>query len=182
MSPAPALEAHQRAQQVFAGVLANVKPDQLENPTPCPDWTVRDVLDHVVGGNQRVSETTGPLPEDLQGIIEAHRTSAAASQDTFAAPDGLTRTYDIRIGTVPGTMWLALRTVDVFTHAWDVAKATGQDTDLDPELATELLEMSRQMMNENLRGPGRPFGAEAPCPDKAAAADRLAAFLGRGVD
>ena len=180
-STAPNLEAHRRAQEVFAGVLANVKSDQLGDPTPCPEWTVHDVLDHVVTGNGRVSGTITPLPEDLDGVIAAHRTSAEASQNTFAAPDGVTRTYDIRIGTVPGTMFLALRTVDVFTHAWDVATATGQDTDLDPELASELLTMSQNMMSPELRGPGRPFSAEQPCPDDAPTADRLAAFLGRPV-
>src|SRR5437868_5369319 len=50
---ATALERHRRAQHAFAGVLANVKSDQLDDPTPCPDWTVRDLLGHVIGGNQR---------------------------------------------------------------------------------------------------------------------------------
>src|SRR5947199_46586 len=76
------LEAHRQAQEVFAGVLANVKSDQLGDPTPCPEWTVRDVLEHVVTGNQRVSETITPLPDDLDEIVAAHRTSAEASQDT----------------------------------------------------------------------------------------------------
>jgi uncharacterized protein (TIGR03083 family) len=48
------LEAHARAQAAFAHVLAAVKPDQLEAPTPCPDWTVRGVIDHLIAGNFRV--------------------------------------------------------------------------------------------------------------------------------
>ena len=47
--------AHQRAQDVFAGVLANIKPDQFENATPCTEWDVKAVIDHVIGGNYRVA-------------------------------------------------------------------------------------------------------------------------------
>jgi uncharacterized protein (TIGR03086 family) len=182
MSPvAPTLEAHEGALRTFAGVLANIKSGQLDDPTPCPEWTVRDVVEHVIVGNHRVSNTPVEVPDELDAIVAAYDSSASDAVAAFAAPDALTRTYDIRIGTVPGTVWLALRTVDVFTHAWDLARATGQNTDLDSALATELLEMSRGMMNPDLRGAGKPFGPERPCPDGASAADCLAAFLGREV-
>jgi uncharacterized protein (TIGR03086 family) len=74
-----------------------------------------------------------------------------------------------------------LRTTDVLTHAWDIAKATGQSTDLDPELAAEALEASRMRIQPAFRGPGRPFAAEQPAPEGAPVADQLAAFLGRTV-
>jgi uncharacterized protein (TIGR03086 family) len=175
------LVAHQRAQDTFAHVLVNVTSDQLSSPTPCPEWDVKALIDHVIAGNKRVVERAGgqaaPLPEDLG---TAHRASAKAAQETFAGPEALTHTYQLPIGELPGTTFIELRTSDLFAHAWDLASATGQPTDLDPELAEYVLAFSKRMMaRPGLRGDGRPFGEEQPCGDEHPAADRVAAFLGR---
>jgi uncharacterized protein (TIGR03086 family) len=175
------LVAHQRAQDAFAHVLVNVTADQLSLPTPCPEWDVKALIDHVIAGNQRVVERAGdqvaPLPEDCG---TAHRSSAEAAQGTFAAPQALARAYQISIGEVPGMVFLELRTSDLLTHAWDLAVATGQPTDLDPELADYVLAFSTEMMNRpGLRGAGRPFDEEQSCSEERPAADRVAAFFGR---
>ncbi|MBV8980982.1 MAG: TIGR03086 family protein [Acidimicrobiia bacterium] len=178
---ATALERHQRAQQAFAGVLANVKSDQLGDATPCPDWKVRDLLGHVIGGNQRTAQSEAQLPEDFDMFVDAFAASAEAAQDAFASPDGMTKTYDVGIGPIPGSRFIVLRTTDVLTHAWDLATATGQNTDIDSALAIEMLALSQKFMRPEFRGEGMPFAAEQPCDDDAVAADRLAAFLGRPV-
>jgi uncharacterized protein (TIGR03086 family) len=182
------LVAHQRAQDTFAHVLVNVTSDQLSSPTPCPEWDVQALIDHVIAGNQRVVERAGgqvaPLPEDLAAAhcAAAHCASAKAAQETFAAPPAFTRTYQLPIGEIPGTAFIELRTSDLFAHAWDLAIATGQPTDLDPELAEYVLAFSKQMMSRpGLRGDGRPFGEEQPDGDERPAAHRVAAFLGRGL-
>jgi len=173
------LVAHQRAQDAFAAVLAGVTPAQLQDPTPCPDWTVWGVVDHLVGGNWRVAGEARATPTEVVDLIKAHAESASAAQATFGGPDGLTRIYDIRIGSVPGSAFIGLRTTDALVHAWDVAKATGQPTDVDSDVAQAMLEMSRQRISPEFRGAGRPFGEEQACPDERSAADQLAAFLGR---
>jgi len=175
------LVAHQRAQDTFAHVLVNVTSDQLSSPTPCPEWDVKALIGHVIAGNQRVVERAGgqvaPLPEDHGA---AHRASAKAAQTTFAEPEALSRTYQLPIGELPGTAFLELRTSDLLVHAWDLAMATGQPGDLDPELAEYVLAFSKQMMSRpGLRGNDRPYGEEQPCGDDRPAADRVAAFLGR---
>ncbi len=175
------LVAHQRSQDTFARVFGNVTSDQLSAPTPCTEWDVRALIDHVIGGNQRVVERAGgqpaSLPEDLKSALRA---SARAAQDTFAEPEALTRTYQLPIGEIPGTTFIELRTSDLLAHAWDLARATGQPTDFDPELAEYVLGFSKQMMSRSgLRGDGRPFGEEQPCGDDRPVADRVAAFLGR---
>ncbi|MDA8310186.1 MAG: TIGR03086 family metal-binding protein [Actinomycetota bacterium] len=177
------LAAHERAQQVFADVLAGVGPGQLEAPTPCSEWSVRDLVGHVVSGNYRVAQKEPPAPaHDVAGLLEAHAASARAAQAVLAAPGGLERTYQLRIGEVPGAVVVVMRARDALVHAWDLAKATGQSTDIDPELADWALGTSRQTLTEDMRGPGRPFGAEQPCEAGRPVADRLAAFLGRAVD
>jgi uncharacterized protein (TIGR03086 family) len=173
------LVAHKRAQDAFADVLAGVKADQLQDPTPCPDWTVWAVIDHLIAGNWRVAGQPQDTPTEADQLAAAHAASAQAAHATFSAPDGLTRSFDVRIGSIPGSFFISLRTADAIVHAWDIAKATGQSTDLDPELAAAMLEMSQSRISPELRGPGRPFGEEQPCPDERSAADHLAAFLGR---
>src|SRR3954447_311649 len=138
------LAAHRRAQEAFAGVLVRVKSDQLEDATPCSDWTVRDVIDHVIAGNWRVAGRPETTPAETDELVAAHAESASVAEATFSAPDGLTRIFDIRIGPVPGSAFIVLRTVDALVHAWDIAKATGQATDVDPEVASAMLDMSRQ--------------------------------------
>lgn len=177
------LDAHQRAMEVFADVLARVAEAPLGAPSPCAGWDARAVIDHVIAGNQRVQERAGDEPVDLpDDLVTAYAVSAAAAHAVFAAPDGLTRTFDLSIGSVPGTAFIALRTIDLFVHAWDVAKAAGLSTDLDPELGAFCQHAAEQQMRHGLRGDGKPFGEEQPCPRGAGAADRLAAYLGRRID
>ncbi len=177
------LHAHQRAQAVFAAALSRVVPEQIDAPTPCAEWSVRDLVDHVVAGNERIAGTgASAQPRDLTGLVEAHAASAAAAQAAFASPGGLERQYPFRTGPIPGSVAVEMRARDVLVHAWDLARATGQRTDLDPELSGWALESSRQFLTDALRGPGRPFAPEQPCDPGRPAADRLAAFLGRRVE
>jgi uncharacterized protein (TIGR03086 family) len=178
------LVAHQRAQDAFAALLANVGPDQLDAPTPCTEWTIRDLIEHVIGGNEQVvlgaQSPIGPpaRPDDL---LAAHRAAAAAAQQIFAGPDGMTTVFSLPFAALPGQIFVGLRTTDVLTHAWDLAAATGQSTQLDPELATEQLAAVRAFVGAQFRGPGKPFAEEQPCSSERAPADQLAAFLGRKV-
>jgi uncharacterized protein (TIGR03086 family) len=82
---------------------------------------------------------------------------------------------------VPGKIYIRMRTTDVLVHAWDLAVATGQPTNLDAELAVRVLAVTRQHLGPDLRGRGKPFGEEQPCPGDRPPADQLAAFLGRAV-
>ncbi|OBK51763.1 TIGR03086 family metal-binding protein [Mycobacterium sp. 1081908.1] len=178
------LVAHQRAQEAFAGVLANVGPEQYGGPTPCSEWTIGDLIEHVIGGNEHVvvwsgrGERPADRPDD---VMAAHRATAAAAQEVFAGPDGMSTMFKLPFGELPGRFFIGLRTSDVLTHAWDLAAATSQSTDLDPELSAEQLAAVRAFVGPQFRGPDKPFAEEQPCPGGWAPADQLAAFLGRKV-
>lgn len=179
------LIAHQRAQDAFAAVLANVGPDRLDAPTPCSEWTINDLIEHVLTGNEMVAQAAGhhqQPPARPEGLTEAHRAGADAAQQAFARPDGLDLVFDLPFGQFPARTFIAMRTTDVLTHAWDLAKATGQSTDVDPELATAQLAVARVGVPPELRGPGKFFAAEQPCPADRSPGDQLAAFLGRTLD
>ena len=178
------LVAHQRAQDVFASVLANVGPQQLGDPTPCSEWAIRDLIEHVVGGNERVAQWSGVYhqpPVRPTNLVDAHRAAAAAAHEAFARAGGMDFVFDLPFGKVPGCVFIGMRTSDVLAHAWDLAAATGQSTDLDPELVAEELPVVRERVRPEFRGPGRPFGEEQPCPSGRPPADQFAALLGRKV-
>ncbi|GAQ32208.1 hypothetical protein MPS_0588 [Mycobacterium pseudoshottsii JCM 15466] len=113
-------------------------------------------------------------------MVAAHRATAAAQQ-VFAAPDGMATVFKLPFGEIPGQVFIGMRTSDVLTHAWDLAVATGQPSDLDPDLATQQLAAVRAFVGPQFRGPGKPFGQEQPCSAELSPADQLAAFLGRKV-
>jgi uncharacterized protein (TIGR03086 family) len=178
------LVAHQRAQDVFTGVLANVSPDQLGAPTPCSEWTIHDLIEHVIGGNENVPIWAGGKEEPPArpgDTVAAHLAAAAGAQQIFAGPDGMSTMFKLPFGEIPGQLLIGMRTSDVLTHAWDLAAASGQSTDLDPELAVEQLAAVRAFVGPQFRGPDKPFGDEQPCSSERAPADQLAAFLGRKV-
>lgn len=181
----------ERAFATTRGVLANVKLDQLSDPTPCASWQVRDLINHIIGGSFYFAETvndgkgTSPSETDFTGpdMVATYDDGIAQTVAAFNKPGAMQRSVELPFGTLPMPAWLGIATTDAFTHAWDLARATGQSTDLDPELAAQLLEASKAFIQPAFRGEDTkaPFGAEASAPAGACAADQLVAFLGRDV-
>ncbi len=176
-----------RAAAVAEEVIAAVKPDQFDHPTPCTTWTVRQVINHIVTGNLFFASIVsgGPRPDrsrDHLGDdpVGAFREAVRHLRAAFAGEGVLARTYDTPIGPGPGPLLVRMRVNEMFVHAWDVAKATGQSTDLDPQLAEHCLAGFRAVPFIP-RGEGTAFGVEQEPPAGATAADRLAAFVGRGA-
>ena len=172
-------------QQAFADtrqILANVKPDQLDLPSPCTSWKVRDVIDHIVGGSQwfGASVNAGESPEfDEDGMpkfadgdyMAEYDKGVAETVSAFGAPGALEKMVKLPFGTMPGGAFMGLAMTDTFTHGWDVAKATGQSTDIDPALAEQLLAGSKAAIQDAFRGDDgkAPFGPEQQAPSDASA-------------
>src|SRR5262249_20179830 len=89
----------------------------------------------------------------------------------------LDRNWEMPFGSLPGAMMAQIAFMEHLTHAWDVAKATGQDTTLPPALVTECMEVVTPM-EAMLRMPGV-CGPAVSVPDDAPLQDKLMAFLGR---
>jgi uncharacterized protein (TIGR03086 family) len=171
-------------------VLANVTADQLQNTTPCASWNVAGIINHIIAGQGFfVAGVTGQPPsrEEVDysagDFLAAYDAATQAAVDCFEADGALDGMVKMPFGEMPGRAVLGLAMTDTFTHGWDLAKATGQSTDLAPELAAQLLASGRQMIQPAFRGEdgSAPFGAEQECPEGASNADQLAAFLGRTV-
>jgi uncharacterized protein (TIGR03086 family) len=184
-------ETLERAFGVATQVLAGVTPDQLDLPTPCASWDVRALVNHLVGGSFFFAAATeageapagGEAPDFASGdFVTSYAEGSTQALAAFGAPGALEKIVKLPFGEFPGAGFMGIATVDTFAHAWDLAKATGQSTDLDPELAGQLLEQSKVAISDGFRGDEpMPFGPKQEAGAGASAADELAAFLGRRV-
>lgn len=179
-----------RAYEATGTVLADVTPAQLDDPTPCASWKVRDVINHVVAGGYffaAVAAGEEPMaaadrPDYSAGDYHASFADGSAKAlAAFRADGAMERIMKPPFGDVPGSAFVMIAAADVYTHGWDLARATGQPADLDPETGEELLAFARGMMSDDFRGPDpdAAFGPLVDVPEEAPVADRLAGFLGR---
>jgi len=173
-------------------VVAAVDPGQLGNATPCSEWTVRDVINHVTGGSTMfaVCVEEGSVPDALLGQLMggdnlgddykgAFQAATARAQAAFRSEGALDKMVKLPFGEMPAGIALNIAVMDVMTHAVDIARSTGQSIN-DDELLETALQIGRQLITEELRTPGV-FDAEQPCPEGASAEDKLLAFAGRKV-
>jgi len=172
-------------------ILKGVRPGDLAAPTPCSEWDVRALLNHVIGtlwlstalftGQEpRYPMAPGGLPgTDLAGDdpAAAYDEAAAAALAAAGTGDTLTRMHVTPLGEMPGPVLSGFTTLDVLVHGWDLARATGQPAELDTAVAEHVLAFARQSLPEENRG-GR-IAPALPVPDGAPVTDRLAGFLGR---
>ena len=175
-----------------AVIVSGIDGADLCRPTPCRDYDVADLVDHIVEAGRRAAALgrgQAPPPgddsphvdlSDAPGQLRRAAADAAQAWDddsrwssSFTMPWGEEYT-----GATLVHMYLA----ELAVHAWDLARATGQIDELDPSLAVTALEGARAMIKPEYRdmvAPGSPYGEEVPPPPDADDWERLAAFMGR---
>lgn len=181
-----------RAFTAVQHLVDGVATDQWTAATPCPDWNVRELLNHVTAGNvifarlatgerapgritpeERATEWLGANPAD------GFRASGKVMHDAFLTPGVLENRYQTPfMGEQPGTALVRMRTNELLIHGWDLARATGQENNLPGDLAENALAAWRTRLGDRPRE-GMPFGEPVTISDDAPAIDRLAAYLGR---
>lgn len=179
-------DALDRASTVVGDLIDRIPADRWDAPTPCAEWSVRDVVGHLVGMNVVFVAMfeQGPMPErgvDRLGAdpAAAFRRSADALRAAAALPGVLERTQETPLGATTGAERLRWRVADLLTHGWDLARATGIEAALPDDLVLAALAFAREQL-PNQRRAGR-FDEPTPVPDDAPAIDQLAAFTGRPV-
>lgn len=166
----------------FTSRVAGVEPGQWSSPTPCPDWTVHDLIAHVVGVQRAVMarlDDTEAVAVDPDGDLPAQwREASKAVAEALGD--------DTRASKVVGGMFgeqsfesLVGRMVcaDLLLHSWDLARATDQDETLDPAAVAKAGEFLAPL-DEAIRAPGG-FAAKIEPPAGADDQTRLLNFCGR---
>lgn len=183
------MEAYERIEKATAlasEAIHNVKPDQLSDPTPCSEFDVKALLNHLLGGMSMLTtaaqgEKAAPPTEDLvgDGSDVAAKYDAAREKllSVIKDPKVFDATWQMPFGDLPGKMMAGIAFMEHATHTWDVRKATGQDTELPADFVAEVDSVVRPM-DAMLRMPGV-CAAAVTVPDSASETDKLMAFLGR---
>jgi uncharacterized protein (TIGR03086 family) len=174
------------------GIVAGVKQDQLSSPTPCSEWNVKALIDHLIGGAQYLSSSLSgnpSAPGDAGGSAPSSGSNAAELAATYgsltaealraaANPAALETRIETPVGEMSGGQFMGILFIDHLIHSWDLAKATGQSTRLDPELVQICYQMCAPIIIEMGRERGA-FGPAVPVPDSASTQDKLLGYLGR---
>lgn len=165
--------------------IAAVRPDQWDDPTPCTEWNVRQLVSHMVSTTRNVKsilEGNGPqnwgdnvLGDDPLAAFDEARTDALAAA---RAPGAMARTVTTRQGERPAVDYAIGQLQEMLVHGWDLAKATGQDTAMDPELVEVAYE--RVLRNRDRLRSGTAWGeSEAAVADGADLQTKYLGILGR---
>ena len=177
MTPEDDVAVLHRALDQLADLLDEVPAGALGDRTPCEDWTVETLVDHIVAAPAKFArmvrgesiDWSAPTPSagpDPAAAFRSHSEELLQAWRHQESPSG-----------APGIDW---QCAELAVHTWDLATALGRSTGaLDPHPAERGLDFMRANLTDDNRSPA--FGPEQPSPDGADAYQRVAAFAGRSV-
>jgi len=186
-------------------VIGTVRADQLDDPTPCTEFTVRGLIGHMVSVLPRIAAMGRNIdPMSVigntdgigdAGLLAAWNAAAADAQAAWTDDESLTRTIVLPWASDTGAVALLGYASEITVHTWDLATATGQTPAWNDEVVGRALELMRSWLpgenraaifaavRENM-GPEAasspdPFAEVAPTPADAPLIDQLVAWNGR---
>jgi uncharacterized protein (TIGR03086 family) len=165
-------------------IVAQVRPEHLDGPTPCGSWTLRELLGHMIAHNHGFAAGAIGTPRgadlwdrlDFDGEpAEAYDSSAAALTAAFAGP--LPERIEVYgYGTLPVPTVLGMHIVDFVVHGWDVARSIGS-TQMPAEALSDAA--YQIMLRFPKDRPSKAFDAVVPVPADAPVGDQLMGYVGR---
>jgi uncharacterized protein (TIGR03086 family) len=177
-----------RAAEGFGRHVHAVDAGQWHDPTPCDDWDVRTLVNHVAVEQLWVpplasGSTVADVGESLDGDqlgddpVAAWDAAVEASLRAFEAPGALAGTVQLSSGARPMAEYCWEMTTDALIHSWDLARGIGADETLDDELSQLVYDRTLPLA-EQLQESGM-FKPPVPVPDDAPLQTRLLAIFGR---
>lgn len=191
MTPA-LLSRHAEALDLFGGLVHAARGSQWDNPTPCADWSVRDLVNHLTAEQlwvpSLVTQRRSPdevgaefdgdvLGDDPVGVWDKAAEQARAA---FNQPGALAGTVELSYGSSPVADYCAEMVLDAVVHSWDLARGIGADDRLPAQLVEFALARVLPKADE-FAGSGL-FGEPVEVPEDADDQTRLLAILGRRRD
>lgn len=161
---------------------------QMNDPTPCSEFTVHGVLDHMMAGGTTFSssfrgeEPPEATPSGVYGWVPAaeFREVMDGLLDAVKSPGAMERQLTTPMGEMPGETLARLVAFDGLMHGWDLASSTGQRFDVPPAVIRAVDEFARQALTPEMRD-GDTFKDETSAPDDASQLEHLVAFSGRSL-
>ncbi|MFD4035381.1 TIGR03086 family metal-binding protein [Streptomyces sp. NPDC058637] len=187
---APALDLEPAARQI-GELIRSLDDGQLSGPTPCPDYSVRELVAHVLGlsvafrdaARKDLGPTTDTSPDSALPVLpDGWRESLPPLLDELvtawrapAAQEGMTRAGGVDL---PGAVAAMVVSNELLVHGWDLARSTGQEFRAD-EAGLRASEALLTPADDDGSGPGGLFGPPVPVPRDAPLLDRVIALSGR---
>ncbi|GAA3182550.1 TIGR03086 family metal-binding protein [Nonomuraea roseoviolacea] len=183
-------DLHRRALELAGRAVAQVTSADLDRPTPCAEWTLGELLRHMVSENRGFAGAAADPParppvwddDDLgDDPFGAYQDSATAVVKAFSVPGFPDRQVEVReFGVFPGRAAIGMHLIDNLVHGWDVAVSIDVSYRPDPELVAAGLAVAARVPDTPAsRGPGAAFDARVPVPGDAPDFQRLLGLLGR---
>jgi uncharacterized protein (TIGR03086 family) len=160
-------------------VLARLTVDDLARPSPCAEYTVGEVGEHVVrsmvllASVARGAGSAGPVA----GLLDERVTVTAGAALAAWRRRGLGGSVAVGRSTLPAGLAAEIISLELLVHGWDMARATGSEIEVPAEVASHVLGCARSLVTPDKRG--RSFAAEVPAGPSATVLERLIAFTGR---
>ena len=184
-------EWYVRAMASAARLVSGVRAGQWHDPTPCTEWDLRVLVNHMTYENLWAAElfpgkTMAEVGDRFDGDVlgddpaGAFNRSVEAATTAVSAPGAMVAVCHLSFGDTPGSEYATELFADMLIHGWDVAKASRQDAALDAALVEVGLPLAEEMMP--LAAGSGAFAAPVPVPEDAPAQTRLLALLGRRAD
>jgi uncharacterized protein (TIGR03086 family) len=185
------IDLFRRATAAFGTHVHAITATQWHDPTPCTEWDVRMLVNHVaveqlwvppLVAGMGVADVGSDLDGDQlgQAPVGAWDAAVAGSSASFGAPGALEGTVELSGGPRATAEYCWEMTVDALIHSWDLARAIGADETLDPELVV-LVHARTLPMVEQLQETGL-YAPPVPVPDDAPLQTKLLALFGRRAE
>jgi uncharacterized protein (TIGR03086 family) len=178
---------HQRALERYGQLVHAIRNDQWYDSTPCTEWDVRTLVQHLVFENlwmpplldgKTIADVGDSLEGDLLGADPKAAWDRSASEVGVAVRAvPLDRIVHLSYGDVPAEHYISEVFTDLAIHGWDLARAIGADETIDPEIV-ELLHSRFKPREDDLKASGL-FGPKVVPPPGADKQTELLAVFGR---
>ena len=166
-------------------LLRAVREDQLSLPTPCDEFDVRRLSQHLIGTVARavaiaeIGDVESVSAFSAEFDAATFQRLADRAQQVWADDALLAKPVRVPWGEVPGGGALWGYVNEALVHGWDLAVATGQDAEADPALVEPTAAVARRFIGADIRVPGVPFKSVVEPREQAGPTERLANWSGR---
>jgi uncharacterized protein (TIGR03086 family) len=182
------VEAYTRALREFDTRVHRVGRNQWDAPTPCTEWSVRDLVNHLTAEHlwapwllrgATLAEVGDRYDGDVLGDhpVRTWERAAAGSREAFTAPGALDGRVHVTGGRIAASDYASQMITDLTVYAWDLARGIGDDDRVDEELARHVYDLTAPQA-DRWQGLGI-FAPPVDVPPDAPVQDRLVGMLGR---